>query len=877
MSDLDFADLNSYASGAVNLAFRPQKMDGTEATTDVDIDAATNPGFTPIGDSFFNSFTGTFEGNGFTISNLYVNINENATNDTYAGLFGSVNNGTVRNLGLLDAYIKGTNTNTNISIGRVYAGGLVGFSSSSTIQNCYVTGNVTGTGTSSPNVNAGGLVGFNSDGTVTNSYATGTVSGTGSGNVNTGGLVGSSAGTVTNSYATGTVTAEGTGSGDANAGGLVGFNRGGTVTNSYATGTVSGTVDTGTLSQGGLVGSSASNATTLNSFWDTETTMQSIGIGGADADQTGVTGKTTTEMQLLTADPTDATNGAGWSTNNWDFGNTSQYPTLRSYEGSTANQVQGFVICNQPTTTHIQCNTTAISLRGVPVNFGEITTTTTFQLIIAGRNLSGEVTLSALTAPFAYAGRAAGQTLTLAPTSNRSINASIPITLTPTADYQKLASNVTISGGGLTTDVEIALTGISIPALTEDANGLLEINYIEQLNVVRNNLDGDYKLIKNLDFANDSHYASGAVNLAYHPLNNANPTAPGATVQTDPAMGLNPGWTPIGESFSNSFTGTLEGNDFTISNLYINISSTHDLYTGLFGYVGNGTVQNLGLLNAYVQAEGTGNAQVNIGGLVGYNSGGTITNCYAIGTVSAEGAGDVSTGGLVGWNSSQGTIRNCSTTVDVTAEGTGSGDVFAGGLVGFSGNSIRNSYATGEVTGTNTGSGDVNTGGLVGRIENGTIENSYATGEVTGTAAEGKTQVGGLVGLNNQSTIRNSYATGTVTAEGTDSGDVKAGGLMGESNGAIRNCYATGTATGTATGSGNVNTGGLVGENSFGDIINSYATGEASGTANTGTLNEDGFVGENDNGTITNSFFEDDSYRRQHRRSYTKQLTSTLS
>ena len=661
--NLDFTSDGSYASGAVNLAYRPQKTDGTAATTGADIAAATNPGFTPIGDGT-TGFTGTFDGGGFAINSLYINSKAIAI---HAGLFGVTGaDSKIRNLGLLNAYVKGNST----------VGGLVGNNNTgSTITNCYITGTVSGS------TFVGGLVGNNSISSgISNCYAIATVSGTGAG---IGGLVGSSSGNsiITNCYATGDV------SGNSEVGGLVGFNNS-LVLNCYATGTITGT---GT---NGLVGSPNLSSVITNSFFK------------ANASNTNTGARTESDLQMLTA------TSASWDEKDWDFGDNTKFPTLRSYEGTEDNQVQGFVICNQPT-DYVSCDTEAIALHSISIDFGEVAVATTRQLVIVGRNLNGAVTLTALTAPFAYEGQAVGQTLTLTPNSNKSINASIPITLTPTADYQTHSSMITISGGGLSPNVEIALTGVSVPALADgDGNGLLEIKYIEQLNVVRNDLTIDYELARHLDFANDNHYSSGVVNDAYIPDTGIATT------------GTNAGFPPIGDG-DDQFAGTFEGNGFTISKLYINITIPDSfIYAGLFGALSSESmVQNIGVLDVYVQAEGTSRGSVYAGGLVGLNAG-TIRNSYATGTATATGS-NVNVGGLVGFSfSSSTTITNCYATATATGTGTGGGTVRTGGLVGLNNDGIiSNCYATG----TSSGGGLVGFGG-----GNNKITNCYWDTETTG-------------------------------------------------------------------------------------------------------------------------------------------------
>ena len=175
----------------------------------------TSTGFAPVGDSVIN-FTGTFDGNGKTITDLYIN----RPDDSYIGLFGYIDSdGQISDVGLVDADVSGYQ----------YVGALAGYNGG-TISNSYATGTVTGDAAYSYDI--GGLVGYN-EGTIENSYATGDVSGY----EEVGGLVGYNSYEIYNSYATGTVTGDAADSYDI--GGLVGYNEG-TIENSYATCDVSG-------------------------------------------------------------------------------------------------------------------------------------------------------------------------------------------------------------------------------------------------------------------------------------------------------------------------------------------------------------------------------------------------------------------------------------------------------------------------------------------------------------------------------------------------------------------------------------------------------------------------------------------------------------
>ncbi len=134
------------------------------------------------------------------------------------------------------------------------------------------------------------------------------------------------------------------------------------------------------------------------------------------------------------------------------------------------------------------------------------------------------------------------------------------------------------------------------------------------------------------------------------------------------------GFSPIGNIFTD-FQGNYNGQNHTISNLYINRIEQYNV--GLFGYAnGSSYIQNVGILNVYVSGK------LGVGGLVGYDRGGSITNSYNTGSV----IGNDNTGGLVGFNYS-GSITNSYST------GSVAGHNFLGGLVGlnYSG-SITNSF-----------------------------------------------------------------------------------------------------------------------------------------------------------------------------------------
>ena len=242
-------------------------------TLDKNIDL-TGKGWTPIGTSFDNSYKGTFDGGGHTITGLTV-----TTNDKYAGLFGYIGNaGTVKNVVMEGVLITSNN-------GSSQAGGVAGFSRG-TIENCSVSGSVSGT------VYVGGVVGAQWGGSITGCSSSATVKGM----VDVGGVAGqtNSNATMTACYATGNVTLEIASQNSIDVGGAVGFNGGSRILACYATGNVTSTgSSTVNVYIGGFCGY---NSTTVTACYWKNNQEQGIGykkVGTAPeatkVDGTGVT------------------------------------------------------------------------------------------------------------------------------------------------------------------------------------------------------------------------------------------------------------------------------------------------------------------------------------------------------------------------------------------------------------------------------------------------------------------------------------------------------------------------------------------------------------------------------------------------------------
>ncbi len=637
-------------------------------------------------------FTGTIDGGGHTISNLYVNTTSNsasllgfaencAVNDLnfeYATVMGGQRTGilasqstgcTFENIEVRDESFTSLpktavpvgntfsaseiDSLSNVVSGTFYVGGLVGYVISSTFDSVFVEASVSNSGSGTGGIagilltsssitnsasagkvysegnNTGGIAGENlTSSLIRQSYSTSLVEG---GNLYSGGLVGnnSNSARIANSYALGSVN------GTRDVGGLVGRNAA-VIDSSYSAGEVSGDTNTG-----GLVGSNSSQVN--NSFWNIETSGFGISAGGIPFSDGAI--KTQDSLSTLID-----------FTSIWSINEGSSFPYLQS---------------NTP------------------------------------------LTPPALDIPQIFAG-----------------------------------------GSGTVLDP-------------------YQISTVFHLNNVKNFPNSNFSLQNDLSLT-PSDYSDEEE-----------------------------GWVPIGsESFP--FTKTFAGNDFTISNLFINRGLSDNI--GFFGYVENGTVSNLNLTNVNI----TGNNKV--GGLVGYQKDAGVEHSTVTGSVTSI---NDRVGGLVG-NQEGATVEHSMFSGSVT------GDFWVGGLIGFQGESSSTTNSSSDALINGTGI----IGGLIGNSVSSGIEQSFSTSEVHASGDH----AGGLVGINSASTITESYYAG----EGVF-GDINVGGLVGEneSSSAISNSYSVGGVEGTS------HVGGFVGLNSSSNLIDNYSAGMVTGVQSTG-----GFLGE---------------------------------
>ncbi|MGB5818801.1 MAG: hypothetical protein WBG90_04895 [Saonia sp.] len=605
-------------------------------------------GFSPIGDNLNGGyrqavfFMGSFDGQGYTITDLYIN----RPDEGYVGLFGAVQEARIANIGLSTVTINGGD----------FCGGLIGLNMESYTSNCYVTGTVTG------KVNSGGLIGINESSPIHNSYTNTQISGS-----NTGGLVGLNiTSDINNCYAAGLVN------GSSIAGGLIGYHLSGTVNYCYAMGRTNGNT------AGGLIG--GNNGFISHSYYDMDTTTQSVGIG-IDNTAQNVTGLATAGFDTDTLFKND-----GWDfLDIWEIGtditidpNTRPYLKMQLYEHQ-------------------------ISVSILPEIGGSVTGTSYY-------NKNQTVTLILQAQPnYSFVGWELNGTM---------VSTANPYTFTCTGNQSYTAI--------LTENVSVAFAGGT--GIKTDPYQIATIEQLNAIHEIPTLLNRHYELVADIDASDTKNWNGGE------------------------------GFIPIGYHHSEEdfghFTGSFNGNEHTISNLYIN--RPNEDHVGLFGYSNRSVLSKVGFINCDIRGKN------NVGALVGYHIGYgdsnffSINQCYANGTIS----GTDLIGGLIG-NSYTANISTCYSTARVV------GNNNVGGLVGFSQGligtiaTIEHSYAAGPVIANGP------SGAIVASIPNATVRNSCYDFQTT-TLDKG-TNVGDLRGT---TPIRTNNFTDPFYVEGLSGFDV---------------------------------------------------------------------------------------------------------
>jgi hypothetical protein len=690
-----------------------------EQTADIDASSTSTlnsgAGFSPIGNGTI-SFEGNYNGDGHTISGLYIN---RPVTD-YVGLFGSTAlTATIRNLGLLTSTIYGNSS----------VGGLVG-NLRGAVSKCYSTGSVIGSAN-----DIGGLIGYNY-GSIANCYSTCSVSGT------------------------------------INVAGLLGYNLYGTVSFCYSTGAVSAT-----MYGVGLVGRNDSG-TVGNSYWDTESSGKATGGGG--------TGKTTAEMK------TQAT----FST--WDFA------ANWKIDGTTNNGYPYLVWLAPAPEIDVKQGATTIIDATSTYDFGSKITATNTDIVFTIENTGTAVsTLGSFTLGGTNADQFSLQGTNPTTVANAS-STTFTIRFTPTSAGSKTATvsfdnqdadenpyNFTITGTGVTPYPGL---GAGTQADPYQIATLADLRFLSENNRL---WAADTYFIQTDDI---DATATNTWNVGNHDNNAVTPTV---------AMGFS----SIG-NFSEKFYGNYDGQDHSITGLYINRPATSSV--GLFGSTANNSnLSNIKLINCNI----AGNSYV--GAIVG-RAYGRITNCSSTGSVSGL---KEFIGGLIGESRSDVTNSYSSCTVSGVTE-------IIGGFLGSAiGNTVTNCFSTGDVT---ANSGSTTVGGFAGYIEDATVSNCYSTSKVNlGNYVGG---FAGFISSNNSSiVITNCYSTGNVTGINVVGGFI---GLVNFTDGSVSNCYSRSFVNGTT----NVN--GFTGYLMQGTFTNCYFDADIDGIDATISGTDNGAIGK---------------------------------
>lgn len=710
-------------------------IDASSTSTWDDGDGGSAEGFSPIGEFDLNDFNGSYDGQGHLITNLYINRAA-----YFQGLFASIKNAEIKNLGLENADITGQR--------RV--GAIAGRSEQSTIERCFSTGNVTAT-----EAYAGGIVGENYYyGNIFNCYSRCAVNATGSWG---GGITGSS----------GNVCE---------------------IINCYSTGTVNGTATIG-----GIVGSNVS--TVDNCFWDTSTS----GIASSD----GGTGKTTVEM-IDMATYTDTTtpgldeawdfpgypNDDNGTASIWemDAALNNGYPTLSWQYASTATIIMHSIDSINSTEAYITCEIT--NNGGADVTAAGLCWNTTGTPDI-GDIISDEGAVSGIINT-SMTGLSSGGTYYVRPFVTNSEGTTygneIVFKTTPASgsgtesdpyEISSMEELAWLMGNQKVWDQHFVQTasidasesqnwfaykgfypvGTNTARFTGSYNG--RGNVIDNLKI--NRPDDDYLAL----FGRASGAAFDSI-----PVTNINvvgsPDASGHYLGSILAYGSNvsiSNCSSTGEitgCTGGGIAGNVSGNSI-LENCHANCVLNISEGGGLLGKAANFSV----IKNS--NTEGSVNAINYAGGLIGRFTADSVINCYSTASVVCE--YDYA-GGLIG-HFENGIYVGNSYSNNVVQGGKN----YVGGLIGYldSDALIEECYSEGTVEGVTY------VGGLIGScINNATIMNCYSHA----SAAASSSCAGGLIGKIAFTSVYNSYSTGSV------SGSAHYGGLIGSSfNGTTENCF----------------------------------------------------------------------------------------
>ena len=737
------------------------------------IDLSQIPNWQPIGDSA-NKFTGSFDGNGYNISGV------SSSGYQYAGLFGYVEGANISNIGVLVGNISSSSST------RSSSGGLVGSADNSPISNSYavVTGNISSS--SSSYSRSGGLVGRAYNSPISNSYALvgGSISSSSpssGSNSYSGGLVGYPDNSpISNSYAVVGGSISSSANYRSSSGGLVGYAYISPISNSYTL--VGGDISSSDLSDsfsysGGLVGRIVGNSPISKSYYSASRESSE----GEFTNELG-TAATLSGLRELDAGTT------GWSAVIWDFGTDANPPRLRSLPFHTITR---YLASPEYVTA------TASGLSAISMSWGSVDGAASYEVYNRGVLVT---TIKAPATNYIATGLLPNKEYTYSVracylfdcsdfvSATAMILVAIPATPSNVAAISFGFTSISISWDSVVGadnyevhNNEVLVATIEYPATNYIATGLLpNTEYTYEVKACNN-----YGCSASASAAATTENAiiiNSATELAAIRANDATLSGNYALTGNIDLSDI-PNWQPIGNG-TNKFTGSFDGNGYNISG----VSSSGYQYAGLFGYVENANISNVGVLVGSISSSSSYTSISYSGGLVGYASSSPISNSYAVvtGYISSSSRFQSYSGGLVGgaWSSQ---ISNSYAVVTGNISSSSSRDSLSGGLVGWAhGSQISNSYAVveGNISSLSPSSSSYS-GGLVGYAYRSEISNSYAlvTGNISSSSAAALSHSGGLVGRAYESSISKSYALvgGSISSSSSRSNSYS-GGLVGRAD-----------------------------------------------------------------------------------------------
>ena len=288
-------------------------------------------------------------------------------------------------------------------------------------------------------------------------------------------------------------------------------------------------------------------------------------------------------------------------------------------------------------------------------------------------------------------------------------------------------------------------TGASVTLKDSDNNGFYDINNADELYAFAAIVNGGNDI--NVELKND--------------------------ISVDPSRG----WTPIGPSIADAYSGTFEGNGKKISgiNITLNLHQNEGPPVGIFACLRDGTIQNLTFADGNISVRG--GRDVSVGGICGRNQG-RIINCTNSSTIT----GQENVGGICGENNGTSSyVLNCRNTGNITA--VDNAEACGGGICGRTWNlvgPIVNCYNSGKI------SSSAYAGGIIAKSAFGGIINCYNTGDVEST---GGNLCGGIVAESTLESIFNCYNTGTVTSTGSATAPIVKDITPGDFQSKVINCY----------------------------------------------------------------------------------------